>query len=355
MRRRTFVTGSLLAAAATAATLWRGRAWTAGAAPEGGERLPDGRFLVRGAALAFGTTVTIAAVHEDPAVARGAITEALGEARRVDALMSVYRKDSEVGRLNAEGVLHGPDPHLVRVLDRAQQVAELSGGAFDVTVQPLWTLFVACRGEGRLPAPREIASARALVGYRGLEVSRRRVALARPGMGITLNGIAQGYAADLALAALAGRGVRDALLDTGEFGAEGVRAPSRPWTVGVQHPRDGSALLGTVAMDGRFLATSGDYATTFSDDRLYHHIFDPATGVSPVGLSSVVVAASSGMDADALTKPLMILDRARAERLLAGFAGAGALWVDKEARVVGARGLALLPVASPSPPRSGGE
>ncbi|MFL5261692.1 MAG: FAD:protein FMN transferase, partial [Anaeromyxobacteraceae bacterium] len=134
----------------------------------------------------------------------------------------------------------------------------------------------------------------------------------------------------------------DALLDTGEYGAEGARSPSHPWTVGIQHPRDPGALLGAVAMDGRFLATSGDYATTFSDDRLYHHIFDPATGVSPPALSSVVVAASSGLEADALTKPLMILDRDRAEALLARFQGAGALWVDKAARVVAARGLTLV-------------
>jgi FAD:protein FMN transferase len=339
MRRRTFVTGGLVAGAAAAAALWRGRGAAAG---DAGEALPDGRVLVRGAALAFGTTVTVAAIHEDPRTARAAIADALGEARRVDALMSVHRDDSEVGRLNAAGVLERPDARLVFVLERAQRLSALSGGAFDVTVQPLWTLFAACRRAGRLPSRGEIAAARARVGWARLEVSRRRVAFGAPGMGVTLNGIAQGYATDLALAALAARGVRDALLDTGEYGAEGARAPSRPWTVGVQHPRDPAALLGAVAMDGRFLATSGDYATTFSDDRLYHHIFDPATGVSPPGLSSVVVAASSGLDADALTKPLMILDRTRAEALLGQFRGAGALWVDKAARVVAARGLALL-------------
>jgi FAD:protein FMN transferase len=340
MRRRTFVTGGLVAGAAAAAALWRGRgAPTAG---DAGEALPDGRVLVRGAALAFGTTITVAAIHEDPGTARAAIADALGEARRVDALMSVHRDDSEVGRLNATGVLAHPDARLVHVLERAQRLSELSGGAFDVTVQPLWTLFADCRRAGRLPSRPEIASARARVGWARLEVSPRRIALGAAGMGVTLNGIAQGYATDLALAALAARGVRDALLDTGEYGAEGARTPSRPWMVGVQHPRDPGALLGAVAMDGRFLATSGDYATTFSDDRLYHHIFDPATGVSPPALSSVVVAASSGLDADALTKPLMILDRERAGSLLARFPGAGALWVDKAARVVGARGLTLL-------------
>ncbi|MFL5274820.1 MAG: FAD:protein FMN transferase, partial [Anaeromyxobacteraceae bacterium] len=134
MRRRTFVTGGLVAGAAAAAALWRGRGASAG---EGGEALPDGRVLVRGAALAFGTTVTVAAIHEDPGTARAAIADALGEARRVDALMSVHRADSEVGRLNATGVLAHPDARLVHVLEQAQRLSELSGGAFDVTVQPL--------------------------------------------------------------------------------------------------------------------------------------------------------------------------------------------------------------------------
>jgi thiamine biosynthesis lipoprotein len=341
MRRRTFVTGSLAAAgSAAAAAAWRARA---GAGAPEGERLDDGRVLLRGAALAFGTTVSVVAVHEDPARARAGIAAALAEVRGVDRLMTVYRRDSEVGRLNAEGVLHAPDPRLLRVLAFSQRLAALSDGAFDVTVQPLWSLYAACRRAGRLPGAGELAAARALVGWRGLEVGPRRVALARPGMGVTLNGVAQGFAADLALAALAERGVGDALVDAGEHGAEGRPEPGRPWTVGVAHPRRPGALLGAVALDGRFLAVSGDYATPFSDDLAHHHVLDPATGRSPPALSSAAVAAATGLEADALTKPMMVLARGRAEALLDRFPGAGALWIDKDGVVAGARGLALLP------------
>ncbi|HYQ81844.1 MAG TPA: FAD:protein FMN transferase [Anaeromyxobacteraceae bacterium] len=331
MRRRLFVTGSFLALTAA----WAARARPAGSRrPAGAEPLPDGRTLVRDAALAFGTTVSIAAVGEDPAALAQAAAEALDRTRAVDSLMTVFRRESQVGRLNAEGVLYRPDPRLVRVLQFSQRLSALSQGAFDVTVQPLWRLFVSCREAGRRPSPGEVAEARALVDWTALEVGPRRVALGRPGMQITLNGVAQGYAADLAMEALRERGVRDALLDTGELGAEGERQPRRPWTVGIQHPRLHDAVVATVAMDGRFLATSGDYATPFSDDLCDHHIFDPRTGRSPPGLSSAAVAAPTGMEADGLTKPMMVLDLPRARALLSRFPGAGAIWMDKRGQVV---------------------
>jgi len=350
MRRRTFVTGTLLAVAATAAAAWRARAaWSlaarAGAAslaPDRGEAMPDGRRLVLEAGLAFGTTVSIAAVHGDPVAARAAVRAALDEIRRVDALMTIYRPQSQVGRLNATGTLADPHPHLVRVLEFSQQLAEASDGTFDVTVQPLWQCHSEARRRGRPPSTVEIAAARALVDWRALQVSPRRITLGRPGMCITLNGVAQGYAADLALAALRERGIQDALIDAGEFGAEGERQPRHPWTVGVQHPRDPSAVLAAVAMDGRFLATSGDYATTFTDDFSSNHIFDPRTGRSPPALSSAAVAAATGMAADGLTKPMMVLDLPRARRLLSRFPGAGAMWIDKAGQIVASVDMGLL-------------
>src|SRR4051812_43652043 len=324
MRRRLFIAGSLLAAVRKG-----------GHRTSSGVRCPQ---FVREGALAFGTTVSITVVHEDAAIAREAIGEALGEVRRIDRLMTVFRPDSQVGRLNAEGVLRDPDPRLVHVLEFSQRLAALSGGTFDVTVQPLWLLFTRCKAQGRLPSEEEISQARSRVGWQHLEVSPRAIAFSRRRMSITLNGVAQGYATDLAVAALRSRGIRDALIDTGELGAEGSRDPGRPWTVGIQHPRDPAAILAAVEMDGRFLATSGDYATTFTPDFVHNHIFDPHAGTSPRSFSSVAVAAASGMEADGLTKPMMVLEPARAQQLLSQFPGAGAVFIDKRGRIVASRG-----------------
>ncbi len=341
MRRRTFVSASLLAAGA-AGLASAGLLRRAGAADPEGARSTDGRSVVRAAGLAFDTSVSICAIHEDSKRARRALSRALGRLAELDAQLVVQRPGSQVGRLNADGSLERPGPHLVRLLEFAQTLAGASQGAFDPTVQALWELYVDCQRRRCPPSRAELAQARARVDWSAIEVSARRVRLA-PGMSITLNGLVQGYAADLAFEALAQDGVTDALIDAGEYGALGRNPTGRPWRVGIQHPRDPGALIGAVAMDGRFLATSGDYSMHFTEDFSAHHIFDPRTGTSPAGLSSVAVAAHSGLLADGLTKPMMVLDLACAQKLLDRYAGAGAVWIDKSSRIVATRNLAFEP------------
>jgi thiamine biosynthesis lipoprotein len=352
MKRRLFVSTSLLAAGAAGA-LWQLVA--TGAFPGGqrpgrravgadgaGERTVDGRAVVRAAALAFDTSVSICAVHHDPIRARRALARALAAIADLDAQLVVQRPGSQVARLNAAKRLDRPDPRLVRLLQFAQTLADASGGAFDPTVQPLWELHLGCQRRGKAATREELAQARARIDWQQIDVSARRISLA-PGMSITLNGLVQGYAADVAFESLAHDGVQDALIDAGEFGALGSNPSGQPWHVGIQHPRDASALIGVVPMDGRFLATSGDYSTRFTDDCTLNHIFDPHTGVSPPALSSAVVAAASGLLADGLTKPMMVLDLPAAQRLLDRYPDAGAVWIDKSARIVATRNLVIRP------------
>jgi thiamine biosynthesis lipoprotein len=341
VRRRVFVSASLLAAGA-AVLVWRSasRSFSHRAQPTG-----DGRFVARAAALAFDTSVSICALHDDPALAQRAASRAIRLVVELDALLTVQRRGSQVSRLNAAGTLDHPDPHLVHLLHFAQTLASASRGAFDPSVQPLWDLHLACQRRRCLPSRAELARARARIDWSAIEVSARRVRLAR-GMAITLNGAIQGYAADLAFDSLANDGVPDALIDAGEFGALGRNPSGKPWRVGIQHPRDPAALIAVVPMDGRFLATSGDYSSYFTDDFASNHIFDPSTGESPTGLSSVAVAAPSGLLADGLTKPMMVLDLAAARRLLRQFPGTGAIWIDKSARLVATQDLMIEPITS---------
>jgi len=337
VRRRLFVSASLLATGALGAL-----AWTRAGPREGTARFSDGRTLVRGAALAFDSSVSICVLHDDPALARRALSRALRAIGELDARLTVQRPGSQVSELNAKGRLDRPDAHLVRLLEFAQTLAEASGGTFDPTVQPLWELHSDCQRRGCAPDPEQLAQARGRIDWRSVDVRARRVTLA-PRTSITLNGLVQGYAADLAFDSLAQHGVTDALIDAGEYGALGASPSGGAWRVGIQHPRDTSGLIGVVPMDGRFLATSGDYSTHFTDDFVSHHIFDPHTGVSPRALSSVAVAAPSGLLADGLTKPMMVLDLAAAQRLLSRYPGAGAVWIDKSSRIVATRDIVIEP------------
>jgi thiamine biosynthesis lipoprotein len=321
MRRRTFISGAI-----GALGLGLSAAAGRGAAP------PAGGGLYRGAALAFGTTISVSLLHRDRRQAELAIGEALAAAQRVDRLMSIYSPASQVFRLNRDGVLRHPDAHLLRVLAQARQLSRWSGGAFDVTVQPLWQIFRAAADRAALPSEPERARALALVGWRDLRFDRREVRLRRAGMALTLNGLAQGYAADLALAALRARGVEHALLDTGEFAALGRKSAQRPWTLGIRDPRDAAALAAIVSLGGRCLATSGDYECAFTPDLAHHHIFDTARGDSPAELASVTVAAPGAMLADGLSTAFMAMGGQRARALAARLPGVDLLTIDKRGR-----------------------
>ncbi|QDZ29312.1 FAD:protein FMN transferase [Noviherbaspirillum sp. UKPF54] len=316
MQRRKFLSAGIGALAAGA---FRSSRASAPGAFESGLELAPGRRLFRGADLAFGTTVTIQLVHDSERDARLAIEDAFCAARNIDRLLSIYRPGSQVYELNRTGSLLRPDPHLLTVLSESRRLAQLSGGAFDITVQPLW--FAAAAGGDR-------RAALALVGG-SLQFDRHQVRLPRAGMSITLNGIAQGYATDLALDALRARGIRDALVDIGEFSGIGRRTPQQPWRIGIQDPRHRDRLLGTMPLEARSLATSGDYETTFSADFSRHHIVDPASGESPPELASVTVAAPSAMLADGLSTALMVLGTERGLRLVRELPGVDALFVDK--------------------------
>ncbi|NRR34034.1 FAD:protein FMN transferase [Oxalobacteraceae bacterium] len=292
-----------------------------------------GGTVYRGAALAFGTTIGVTVVHDDAVQAHAGIDAALQAALAVDRLMSIYDPASQVHQLNARGSLARPDPRLLAVLEQARQLSQLSGGAFDITVQPLWQVFSAAAARGGLPSEAERRRAAQLVDWRELEFGRGGVHFRRPGMALTLNGLAQGYAADQAMAALQAHGIRHALLDTGEFAARGSKAAGTPWKLGIRDPRDAAALAATLDLRGCGLATSGDYASAFTPDFAHHHIFDPQAGDSPRELAAVSVLAPTAMLADGLSTAFMVMGRERARAMAARLPAVDLLTVDKRGAV----------------------
>ena len=156
--------------------------------------------------------------------------------------------------------------------------------------------------------------------------------LQRPGMGVTLNGVAQGYAADRALLAARRHGVEHALFLAGAYVSLGRNEQGEDWTLGIQHPRNPDAIAARLALDGRALSTSGDYETFFTPDFLHNHIFDPATGDSPTELASASVLTPTGMMADSLSTSFMVLGSERSLALAAKLPGVDALLIGKDGR-----------------------
>lgn len=313
MKRRTFIASAVGSIAGVAGCAW-----------------PHGAKLHTGAALAFGTTISISVVHTDAELAARAISDGLRAAQEVDSLMNIYRPESQVYQLNRDGYLNQPDQRLLQVLRQGVQLSQLTQGAFDITVQPLWLLYSQAAAKGSLPDVAAIGRARALVNWREMEIGPDQVRLRRNGMALTLNGLAQGYAADQALAAVQKHGIRDALLDTGEFIARGQRSQQRPWMLGVRDPRDEHRLATTLRAQGCSVATSGDYACRFTPDYRHHHIFDPALGDSPPELASVTVLAPNAMLADGLSTAFMVMGWERSQALAARMPAVDLLVIDKQ-------------------------
>ena len=177
--------------------------------------LPPCLARVERKSWALGTDVSLVVYHEDRDTAEQALSAAFKALNDIEDVLSLYRPQSQICRLNRDGVLNQPDPDLVRVLCSAITWSRLTDGAFDPTVQPLRKLYA----QGEVPEADRLQAARQLVDWRKVEVvDDHRVRLG-PGQAVTLNGIAQGFAADRVRDVLKAHGIRYALANTGEFGA----------------------------------------------------------------------------------------------------------------------------------------
>lgn len=279
--------------------------------------------------FAFGTTVRVQAIAANERVAEAACAAAVAAVHRVERLMSVYDAHSEIGRLNRDGRVIRPDAWTVAVLRQAQAVAASSDGAFDVTVQPLWKLFQRLAERGRLPSAEDVAAVRSLVGWRALSVDAAELRLARPGMAITVNGIAQGFAADRACEAMRAAGASAGLVDAGELASLGRALCGDAWSVALQVPHHGREER--IALD-TCVATSADSPSHFSADRRHHHIFDPCSGWSPTALSAVSVVAATATQADAWSTAIMVGGNRLAQQALARRQVQRVWLVDKQGR-----------------------
>lgn len=288
-------------------------------------------------------TITVHAAAAEQA--RAAVAAAFAEVARLDRILSDYDPASELSRLSAaaptrEPVAVGAD--LWRVLARAVEIRDASGGAFDPTVGPLTTLWRQARRSGRLPAAPRLAAARGAVGPATLRLlpDRRAVSLERPGMRLDLGGIGMGYAADRARETLEHRGIAVAMIDASGDVLVSAAPPGRPgWRIAVAPLRPGAAE-GELLLTGAAVTTSGDaHQAVEIDGRRYSHIVDPRTGIGVAGPAGVTVIGPDCTTADAAATAASVLGPDAAAGFLAAVGCAARfVWQDGEAlhsRVVG--------------------
>lgn len=257
---------------------------------------------------ALGAEAQIRLRHADRARAMRALAAVLAEIERLEGEFSLHRADSAISRLNRDGRLARPSLDMRHLLLRAVHFGEITGGAFDVTVQPLWQAIAAATRTGAEPDPRRLEGARALVDFRAVIIGAAEIRFARPGMAVTLNAIAQGYITDRVATLLADVGLPDALVDVGE-----LRAGAAAWRVALAHPGRAAAAA-TLADHG--LATSAGAGSSFTADGRWHHIVDPRSATCPPAMRAASVIAAGAADADALATALVLLPPADAAGVL---------------------------------------
>ena len=295
----------------------------------------------------FDTVVTLTAYTPD----EGLLDRALKECARYEQLLSKTVEGSDVWAINhAQGRPVTVSQETLEVLETAQYVADISQGAFDVTVAPAVALWDFTGGGNLLPDSEALAQAAALADYRKLTIEEGRVTLPE-GMQIDLGGVAKGFIADQIDAFLRDNGVTSALLN---FGGNVISIGDKPdgqgaWRVGIQNPAEprGAYLMAVYATD-LAVVTSGIYERGFDLNGVrYHHLLDPDSGW-PVQneLSSVTILTRQSALADALSTATFVLGMEKGLALIESLAGVEAVFVTREGQIQATSGAGALVVSS---------
>jgi thiamine biosynthesis lipoprotein len=282
-----------------------------------GARAGAAGHMIEWRGTCLGGVATLRLHHPDESAAKELVRQAVSEAHRLEDVFSLYREKSALCQLNRHGFLANPPGDLSDLLSACNQYWEITGGVFDPTVQALWRCYEkSFSTRGRAPTPAERSAALDLVGWSKVRFDRNRVVLARAGMGLTLNGIAQGYITDRILERLRAADIESCIVDMGEIGTLGSRPDGHPWEVAVEDA-DGKATEPLSLVD-KAVATSGAYGFRFDAEASCNHLFIPQTGECAAPRRTISVVADAATAADALSTAFTLMSDEAIGIVLAG-------------------------------------
>jgi thiamine biosynthesis lipoprotein len=291
----------------------------------------------------MGTRCAVELWSEDRARGDAAIEAVFAEFRRIDALMSTYKPESELSRVNAKAAREPVriSRELYDLLQTSAEYSKLTRGAFDITYASVGYLY----DYRKHVHPDDAAIAAALPGidYRHVQLlpDGPAVRFAREGVRVDLGGIAKGYAVDRGIAVLRAAGIERAMVNAGgDTRIIGDRF-GRPWIVGIRHPDDEKKVVLRMPITDAAMSTSGDYLRFFDEGGVrYHHILDPKTGKSASKVRSVTVIGPNATRTDALTKSIFIMGAEDGIALIESLGDVDAVVVKPDGKVLYSAGLA---------------
>jgi thiamine biosynthesis lipoprotein len=290
---------------------------------------------------AMGTEVRISVfTDEDEDKVDRAIAAAFSEITRLEDLMTTWKPDSEVSRINTAAGDHpvAVSDETLEVIEMSQRAAELSNGAFDITFYALHGLWKFDEDmEKKVPDKLELQRRLKLVDYRQIKIDhvKKTVFLAKKGMGIGLGGIAKGYAVDRATAVLRRAGLPNAIVQAGGDLMCAGSKDGKPWSAGIRDPRGGrNDVFAVLQLVDHAFSTAGDYERFFIlNGKRYHHIIDTKTGYPATRSRSVTIYAPTALLADALDDAVFIMGWQKGLELIESIDGVGAVVVDDKGQV----------------------
>jgi thiamine biosynthesis lipoprotein len=294
-------------------------------------------------AAIMGTRIAVEVWHADAGRAEVAIDAVMAEMHRIDDLMSHYRPASQLSQINRDAAATPVkvDAELAGLIARALEFSELSDGAFDITYASVGYLYD--YREHRHPSEAQIQAALPAISWRHVVVDREAstVRFLMPGVRIDLGGIAKGHAVDSSIRILRALGVTNATVTAGGDSRILGDRRGRPWVVGIRHPDDPKRVIARIPLEDAAISTSGDYERYFDEGGVrYHHIIDPHTGKSPVGVRSVTVIGPDATLTEGLTKSVFVMGPERGLALIETQQDVDAVIVRSDGRVFYSKGLA---------------
>ncbi len=283
-----------------------------GAAALTGCRRPGGAPATRWHGVLFNAEVDLAVQDLPREEAQGLIERCVAEMQRLERIFSLYVPDSVLCTLNQDGRIANAPAEFVALVEEALSIARKTGGVFDPTVQPYWVWLREAVESGRGVEAGERARRLALVDYRRVWVSGPEVRFEKPAMGMTLNGIAQGWITDRVCELLREAGAEHCLVNLGEFFAIGPQRSGADWQVGLRGAGDAEV----VALRERALAVSSGAGLFFGTGEGMNHLIDPHSGRCAEDRRLVAVTAADACTADALSTACAVLGDEEARGLV---------------------------------------
>lgn len=285
----------------------------------------------RASRVMLGTRIDIVAQGRQ---ASKAMALAFAEMARLERLMSRYRPDSEISALNRSAGLAAVDvsTETLAVLQRGLQLAQLSDGAFDITIGGYqgWSFDPA---SPRLPSAAQLTRERALVNHRHLvlDPGKHQARLLRAGARVDLGGVAKLPILQAGMQVLRVHGLDGGMLNGGGDVLVMGQLLGRDWRIGLRDPRSPERVLGTLELSDGVVASSGDYERAFTvQGKRYHHVLDPRTGLPTQGVRGVALLARSTQAVNGWGATAMLLGAAKGQGVLAGLPGVESLMVDAQ-------------------------